>query len=186
MVLNDMVLTFVVPAKRSDQRRQLIDSMTSLAQTYPHPAGRPLAQCIMATAYRVNGQHAEAARVFDQAFAQTQQHTEPLIRMAFEGYLLSQLGQVYAKLDPPRAIPYLERFRSGYGKNAGAEFHHITLGRACLETGDTAKALEVFTALEDRRKSGETIATDELKSAVQTGLVACLDKLGRQAEAQAL
>jgi tetratricopeptide (TPR) repeat protein len=185
-VLNDTVLAFVVPAKSGESRKQLIDAMAQLAATYPHPAGRPLAQCIMATAYRVNGQYAEAAQVFEQTFQQTQQATEPLIRAAFEGYLLSQLGQAYAKFDPERAIPYLERFRSGYGKNAGAEFHHITLGKAYLGTGKTQKAYELFTQLEDQRKSGETIANDELKGSIQSGLVASLDKLGRKAEADAV
>jgi len=186
MVLNDLVLTFVVPAKKAEHRRQLIEAMTQIAATYPHIAARPLAQCILATTYRVNGQSTEAAQVFEQAFKETQEHSEPLIRAAFEGYLLSQLGVVYAKTDPERAIPYLERFCKRYGKNAGAEFYHITLGRAYLQTGKPDKAHEVFSWLEDRRKSGETVASDELKGAIQSGLVASLDKLGRQTEAQSL
>jgi tetratricopeptide (TPR) repeat protein len=186
MVLNDMVLSFVVPAKKVEHRKQLIDAMSQIAATYPQIAARPLAQCIIATTYRVNGQYGQAAQVFEQAFKETQEGEEALVRAAFEGYLLSQLGQVYAKMDPVRAIPYLERFRASYGKNAGAEFYHIALGRAYLQTGKPDKALEMFQWLEDRRKSGEVIASDELKPAIQTGLVASLHKLGRKSEAQVL
>lgn len=186
MVLNDMVLTFVVPAKKAEHRKQLIDSMSSMATSHPNQFARPLAQCIMGAAYRVNGQYTEAAGVLEQVFKQTQEASEPLVRMAFELHLLAQLGQVYAKSDPEKAIPYLERLRSGYGKDAGANFHLITLGNVYLKTGKPEKAYEVFSKLEDNRKSGETIADEELKGAIQSGLVASLDKLGRKAEAQAI
>ena len=44
----------------------------------------------------------------------------------------------------------------------------------------------MFGSLEGRRKAGRTIADAELKGAIQSGLVASLDRLGRRDEAQAL
>lgn len=186
MVLDDMVLTFVMPARGSAARKRLIESMQSLAQTYPHPAARPLAQCIMSMAYRMDGKAASAAQLLEQALDETQHHENPLIKLAFEGYLLSQLGRVYSKTDPSRAIPYLERFRKGYGGNAGAEFYHIALGRAYLKVGRAEDACDLFLWLEDRRKSGRTIASKHLKATIQSGLVASFDKLGMHTEAEAV
>ncbi len=185
-VLNDLVLTFVVPARSPDARRLLINAMTAIAADHPHPAARPFAKCIIGTTYRVHGQPDRAAQVLEEVLHETQSAPDPLIRMAFEGYLFSQLGVALAKHDPARAIDYLERFRRGYGGNAGAEFYAIKLGRAYLDTGQPDKALEVFSRLEDRRKAGRTVAAKKLKGGIQSGLIASLDRLGRHAEAQAL
>lgn len=185
-ILNDVVLAFVVPAKSAAAQKRLADSMRGLAAKHSHPAGRALAKCILGTAYRVRGEYYRAAETFEDVLNDTQNGEDPLIRGAFEGYLVSQLGTVLAKYSPARAIPYLERFRAGHGLNAGAEFYAITLGRAYLATGQAEKALEVFSWLENLRSSGQTIAAEELKGAIHSGLVASLDRLGRHAEAQAL
>jgi len=160
---------------------RLMQTMTEVAESHPTRHFRHLAKCVKARVYENQRKVTQAVALLEEVLAK---ETGPL--RPFESYTLSRIGRLLRARDPQRAIGHLERFRNSHGKSAGAEHYVMTLGRLYLKTGKPDKALEVFTWLEDRRKRGETITEKKSKTGIQLGLIASLERLGRNDEAQAL